>query len=85
MRKIRMLFIGLALPTSTIAASDITVAVKSCIQVARDAGYPTFDAFYNPASKSVENNVTNVLNQGALFPFNKCMAAEGFPLAYSKK
>lgn len=44
--------------------------------------YRNFDAFYNAASQSVENNARTVGDQKALFIFNKCMAERGFPLTY---
>ena len=39
-----------------------------------------FDAFYNSATKLVENNAT--WDQAAVFAFNKCMAQQGPPLAH---
>jgi hypothetical protein len=42
--------------------------------------YINFDAFYNPASGTVENNVTLQGERKALFIFKKCMAENGVPL-----
>ena len=71
--------------TPAMAADNIEKAVKACVEVAHSAGYEYFDAYYNSASKSVENNITYVYQQSALFPFNKCMASQGFPLTYPDK
>jgi hypothetical protein len=38
--------------------------------------------FYNPSTGKIENNVTTMGDQKALFAFNKCMAEQGFPLKY---
>ena len=68
--------------TQAMAADSIQQAAKTCIKVVHDSGYALFDAFYNPATKVVENNVAYVYQKPALFPFNKCMAQQGFPLSY---
>jgi hypothetical protein len=40
-----------------------------------------FDAFYNPATGTVQSNATEVVGDlEPLYEFNKCMAGEGFPL-----
>jgi hypothetical protein len=70
----------------------IVNVVKSCVGVVHNdssAGYlavfyQNFDAFYNPATGVIENNVVNVGGQEALFAFNKCMAGQGFPLKYGQ-
>jgi hypothetical protein len=70
--------------TPAIAADTVDNAVQVCIQVTHKSGYPYFDAFYNPATKRVENNISLAYQQPALFYFNKCMASQGFPLSYEK-
>lgn len=42
--------------------------------------YKNFDAFYNPATGTVQNNATTVGDQKPLYFFNKCMAEQGFAL-----
>jgi len=61
--------------------------VKYCVDFLHRASpgnsfYQSFDAFYNPATVNVENNVVFVGGQEALFVFNKCMAEQGVPLKY---
>lgn len=63
-------------------ARGIAGAVERCVATVREQGDKSFDAFYNPATKKVENNAYYVLERPALFRFNKCMATQGFPLAY---
>src|SRR4051812_41625018 len=46
--------------------------------------YKHFDAYYNPATGTAENNAKLVGDQDPLFVFNKCMAQQGFPLTYIK-
>src|SRR6266852_3993586 len=73
-------------PASTIdQLTPVAKAVKHCSDVVRakpDAWSQKFDAFYNPASRKVENNATMVGDQQPLFEFNKCMTEMGFPLTY---
>jgi hypothetical protein len=64
------------------AAEDIRSVVKTCVQSVRAQGYAWFDAFYNPADKTVQNSITYVYQQSALFLFDKCMAEHEFPLTY---
>ena len=64
---------------------QVEAAVKACVAVVREtdggAGFNSnFDAFYNVATKRVENNVTTQYGVDSLFPFLKCMAAYGFPV-----
>lgn len=75
-----------------IAADDsraIQAAVKTCIDLVHNqGGSKGFDAFYNAATKSVENNANAfryMPMQPVLFQFNKCMASQGFPLSYGNK
>jgi hypothetical protein len=64
-------------------------AVKYCINVVHNTRpsdqymetfYKNFDAFYNPATGSVQNNAQSVGDHKALFVFEKCMKEQGFPL-----
>nr|WP_083795010.1 hypothetical protein [Bradyrhizobium sp. ORS 278] len=72
----------------------ISKAVKGCVAQVRNVGKCTneqscprdaeffrgFDAYYNPASGQVENNVTVQGERKALFTFKKCMAESGVAL-----
>jgi hypothetical protein len=67
----------------------IVQAVKYCVDYVHSASpgnyfYKGFDAFYNPATGNVENNVVYAGGQEALFVFDKCMAGQGFPLKYGQ-
>lgn len=64
------------------STAAIENAVKLCVADVHGTGayYEHFDAYYNPATKSVENNVVYVGQQGALYLFRKCMASQGLPL-----
>ncbi len=43
--------------------------------------FKKFDAFYNLATGTVQNNATEVAGDTEpLYEFNKCMASEGLPL-----
>ena len=77
-------------PLSTEQVAQLNAAISACVQLARSAVpsgdyqrqyVETFDAFYNPATGRVQNN--NLYNGGmpAVFAFNKCMNARGFPLS----
>jgi hypothetical protein len=86
LRIIALVVLAAATPATAAGnAGAILAAVKTCIDFVHTQGYPAFDAFYNNATKSVENNVTIAMNQPALFDFNKCMASQGFPLSYGNK
>ena len=64
-------------------AATIVDAVKRCVDEVHkqdDGYYKRFDAYYNSATGAVENNVTTVGEQGALYIFRKCMASQGLPL-----
>ncbi|MGO8844184.1 MAG: hypothetical protein ACLQFI_02320 [Methylocella sp.] len=73
--------------------SDQTVtinkAVAHCVSVVHNTHaqedfmqpyYNNFDAFYNPASGSVNNNAQSNGDMKALFVFHKCMTEQGLPL-----
>ena len=63
------------------SAAAIENAVKRCVaEVHKTDSYSHFDAYYNPATKAVENTVTYVADQGALYLFRKCMASQRLPL-----
>ena len=80
---------GLQPPTAQQIAS-LTDAVSKCVFIIRNSApkegwpgadaYTSFDAYYNPGSGRVENNVVVQGGRPALYAFNKCMAARGFPL-----
>jgi len=42
--------------------------------------YLNFDAYYNPATDTVNNNAMRNGDQPPLYLFNKCMAKVGYPL-----
>jgi hypothetical protein len=72
---------------STSHAQDtaaINKAVSECLKVVHslvdDSYAKYFDAFYNPATGLVENNVMYATGRPALFQFNKCMVQHGVPL-----
>jgi hypothetical protein len=60
---------------------DVNAVVKYCVDEVRK-DYKYFDAFYNSATKRVQNNIIYAYQQGAVFVFNKCMAAQGLPLGF---
>ncbi len=57
--------VSLVMASQAMAANTIEQAVKTCIQVVHNSRYESFDAFFNPASKSVENNITYVYERAA--------------------
>lgn len=69
-------------------AAVIEKAVKACVEVvhatkARDFDqmfYKEFDAYYNPASGTVQNNAYRAGDTRPLYTFNKCMVQKGVPL-----
>jgi hypothetical protein len=71
---------------------QINAVVKACVETTRahqgpggDAVLnPRFDAFYNPATGRVQDNVTMVFQQEYRFVFQKCMAEHGLPLGGGK-
>lgn len=42
--------------------------------------YLNFDAYYNPATNTINNNAMRNGDQPPLYLFNKCMTKVGFPL-----
>jgi hypothetical protein len=60
----------------------IVKTVSFCVAEVRKLGEWAnhFDAFYNSATKMVENNAIYVRDQSALYEFRKCMASQGLPL-----
>jgi hypothetical protein len=64
--------------------------VQHCVDVVHHHSDATgffakFDAFYNPANGTVENNARLVGDEEPLYQFNKCMASQGQPLTYTTK
>jgi hypothetical protein len=74
--------------------TEITKAVKQCVGAVHKLGqcvgvetcprdsefFKSFDAFYNPTSGRVEDNVTMQGERKALFIFRKCMTEKGLSL-----
>ena len=44
--------------------------------------YKHFDAYFNAATRKVENNAFLNVDQQSLYVFNKCMAERNYPLRY---
>ena len=89
------LAMALAFMNSTSAFSDnlsvpqinaVNAVVKACVQVSRTQEQEVpgatwhFDAFYNPATGRVQNNVEYNFQRRFLFVFHKCVAERGLPL-----
>lgn len=72
----------------TIDDATVEKTVKECLdqihKIPSDNGfinfYAQFDAYYNRATKEVNNNAYRVGDNPVLFKFNKCMAERGLPL-----
>jgi hypothetical protein len=72
----------------------VVSAVKHCVEfvhqfpahnqmdvTTNEGFFKKFDAFYNLATGTVQNNATEVVGDTEpLYEFNKCMAGEGLPL-----
>jgi hypothetical protein len=71
-------------PLSADAPVLTKAAVKTCVDEVRDAGHDNFDAYYNEATRNVENNLprnfVTLDDEATSFAFRKCMADAGFPL-----
>jgi len=76
-------------PISGESLATLTAAIAGCVQVAREIPaqdemearfYKRFDAYYNPGNGLVQNNARYNGEMPALYAFNKCMVAKGFPL-----
>ena len=74
--------------------ASLSSVIANCVKRVRASGpqggtmaemeakfWTDFDAYYNPASGRVENNVTFNGQRPALYAFNKCMNANGTPLS----
>jgi hypothetical protein len=69
---------------TTVDAAAVAKAVSKCVDIVRSKGdewSKGFDAFYNPATGRLENNVVYAGGREPLFRFNKCMVQQGFPLS----
>jgi hypothetical protein len=59
-------------------------AVENCVDQVRHDGHDNFDAYFNEATRNVENNLPRSFitldDEAASFAFRKCMADAGFPL-----
>jgi hypothetical protein len=85
---------GMAQQNAPPEPAQVASAVKHCVEfvhqfpthdqmdVTTNAGFfKKFDAFYNLATGTVQNNATDVVGDTEpLYEFNKCMAEEGLPL-----
>jgi hypothetical protein len=81
MFRVGLVALAAAMATPAAVADDVTSVVKACVEVVHSLGHTGFDAFYNPANKTVQNNALNFpFGREWLFPFQKCMAEHGFPL-----
>jgi outer membrane murein-binding lipoprotein Lpp len=65
--------------------ATVSKAISQCVQMVRGSMptsevYTNFDAYYNPASATVQNN-NKYVDQSAVYAFNKCMASKGVPLS----
>lgn len=69
--------------------STLKSAIEACVQVGRTVPIPQysdgsmtkgFDAYYNPVSGHVRNNVRYQGEMPALYAFNKCMVGKGVSL-----
>jgi uncharacterized coiled-coil protein SlyX len=69
--------------------ATLKAAIEACVQVGRAVPPPQysdgsmtkgFDAYYNPISGRVQNNVRYQGEMPALYAFNKCMVGKGISL-----
>jgi len=58
MFRVGLIALAAAMATPAVAADNVESVVKACVE----------RAFYNPADKTVQNNVINVFARAALFP-----------------
>jgi hypothetical protein len=89
-KKLLLLFIiyAFAVPVSAKDVNTINDAVEYCVDFVRNSSgtdmekysFSKFDAYYNPATGGVADNVIYTNDQLSLFKFNKCMVNQGFPL-----
>lgn len=74
--------------------ASLSPIIADCVKLVRASGqqggtmaemeakfWTGFDAYYNPASGRVENNVMYNGQRPALYAFNKCMSAKGVPVS----
>jgi hypothetical protein len=85
---------GMAQQNTPPAPARVDNIVKYCVEfvhafpahnqmdvTTNEGFFNKFDAFYNPATGTVQSNATEVVGDlEPLYEFNKCMAGEGFPL-----
>lgn len=69
--------------------SPVELAVRACVGVVHATKpqeefeqpyYKGFDAYYNPADGTVQNNAYRNGDRPPLYLFYKCMVEKGFPL-----
>ena len=70
--------------------ANLKAAIEACVQVGRAVPPPQysdgsmtkgFDAYYNPITGRVQNNVRYQGEMPALYAFNKCMVGKGISLS----
>jgi hypothetical protein len=74
-------------------AQTIDGAVKACVEIVHASKvegldklfYKSFDAYYNPADGTVQNNAYRNGDTRPLYTFNKRMVQKGFPLTSTKQ
>lgn len=72
-------------PLSAERVQALEKSIIGCVQSVRsstpnDSFFAQFDAYYNPASQRVDNNVIYNGSRPALYAFNKCMTHQGFAM-----
>jgi hypothetical protein len=88
---VALLVVCLATSATAQENSALEKTVKQCVDVVHrfpsdeieKRFFQKFDAFYNPATGTVQSNAVYVGGQAALYQFNKYMASKGFPLGSS--
>jgi hypothetical protein len=75
--------------TNPVDSATVSRVVNNCLHIVRNTRpeeswmqsyYANFDAFYNAATGTVQNNAQTSGDMKALFLFNNCMAGQGSPL-----
>lgn len=82
-------WIAVGAPALAQDQTEIERAIKTCIDLVHRLApsdyqgqyYKEFDAFYNPATKTVQNNAHRNGDVPAHYEFSKCMAGQGHALA----
>lgn len=66
--------------------NQLTDVIAECVQTVHEAApndnfFQQFDAYYNPTTGRVANNVIYVGGRPALYSFQKCMSNKGWPMS----